>query len=261
MTEEKQAWRLDDAAAAYYEKHFVPAIFSDWAGRLVDAVEIAPDDRVLDVACGTGIVARTVAERLGNPVRVTGIDLNASMIKVARGLQPGIDWHEGDVTNLPFAPESFDVVLCQAALMFFPDRVAALREMQQVLRPGGRIAVLTWDESAGYKSTAEIIAEVEGTETAEEFLFPFSLSNPDDVVELFTKAGLHSAKVESHPGVSRFSSIEAFVRTEIDGWVFHGRVDVDALLPLAEDKLVSYCDDDGSIGLPLGGHIVSAVKG
>jgi len=124
---ETTEWRLDDAAAEYFEAHFVPAIFATWAPILVDACAIPQGQRVLDVACGTGIVARVASERLGGAGEVTGLDLNPSMIKVARRLRPDLDWREGDATEMPFPDASFDAVLCQAGLMFFPDPVATLR--------------------------------------------------------------------------------------------------------------------------------------
>jgi ubiquinone/menaquinone biosynthesis C-methylase UbiE len=80
---EPTEWRLDDAAAEYFETHFVPAIFSAWAPILLDAGGVSHGQRVLDVACGTGIVARVAADRLAGAGEVTGLDLNSSMIKVA----------------------------------------------------------------------------------------------------------------------------------------------------------------------------------
>src|SRR5687768_4083844 len=103
-------------AAETYEARFVPAIFAEWAPLLADLAGIRPGMAVLDVACGTGIVTRTVADRLGSAGRVVGIDLNAGMLAVARRVRPELDWRQGDVAHLPFAEGSFDAVLCQMAL-------------------------------------------------------------------------------------------------------------------------------------------------
>ena len=137
---EKEEWQLDDAdtRAEFYDRHFVPAIFTDWALLLVDAVGVAPGQRILDVACGTGIVARVVADQVVGRVEITGIDLNTSMMTVARP-PPDIDWHQGNVTSMPFADGCVDVVLCQAALMFFPDHVEALAEAVRRGQSGGQI--------------------------------------------------------------------------------------------------------------------------
>ena len=123
----KDEWQLDDAdtRAGIYERFLVPAIFTDWAYLLIDAAGVEPGQRILDVACGTGIVARLVAERLDGSGEVSGVDLNKSMIKVARSLSPDIDWEQANVTDMPFNEEHYDAVLCQASLLFFPDQVAA----------------------------------------------------------------------------------------------------------------------------------------
>jgi len=250
--------RLDDAAAEFYEKNFVPAIFADWASLLVNVGDVVEEQRVLDVACGTGIVARKAAESVGKRGEVTGIDLNPSMLAVARRLHPEINWHEGDVASMPFADGSFDVVFCQAALMFFPDRVAALLEMRRVLRSGGKIAVLVFGASLGYDLTADILEQVAGKEEGDIFRAPFCLRDADQVAALFTGAGFKSVKVETRQGAARFQSLDAFVRTEIDGWVLKGRVDIDAMLLATRDRLRQFTAASGEVRIPIEAHIVTA---
>jgi ubiquinone/menaquinone biosynthesis C-methylase UbiE len=257
---EATEWRLDDAAAEYFEAHFVPAIFSAWAPILVDAGGVSRGQRVLDVACGTGIVARVAADRLAGTGEVTGLDLNASMIKVARRLRPDLDWQVGDATDMPFPDASFDVVLCQAGLMFFPDPVAALREMRRVLRSEGRLAVLVWGESAGYELTAQLLEETSGKEIADIFRAPFSMASPNHVSGLFAQAGFDSPESETCEKPARFPSIEAFLRTEIDGWVLKGRVDVDALTPEARQRLQAYVDADRAVAIPMVSHVMTCSK-
>lgn len=118
-----------------------------WVRRLVDVAALRPADHVLDVACGTGFVARKAAEHVGTGGRVVGIDLNTGMIEAARATADGrdtIEWRTGDAAALPFADASFDVVLCQQGVQFFPDRLQGLREMNRVLRQGGRLAFTVW---------------------------------------------------------------------------------------------------------------------
>src|SRR5215472_12207007 len=120
-TERTEAFQIPIEAAEAYEAAFVPAFFAQWAPILCDAAGLGAGQKVLDVACGTGIVARTAAERVG-PAHVTGVDLNQAMLTVARRVRGDIDWRQGDAAALPLADRSFDAVLCQMALMFFPDR-------------------------------------------------------------------------------------------------------------------------------------------
>lgn len=110
------------AAANAYEALFVPALFGQWAPIVVDAAYIQPDQRVLDVACGTGILAREAASRMGSTGHVAGIDPSPGMVAVARHLTPTIEWHEGVAESLPFPDQSFDAVVSQFGLMFFTDR-------------------------------------------------------------------------------------------------------------------------------------------
>lgn len=128
-----------------YERELVGPLFSPWADLILDDVRLGAGDRVLDVACGTGIVGRMASSRLGGEGSVTGVDLSPAMLEVARRVAPSIDWREGDATALPLRDgEQFDVVICQQGLQFFPDRPAAVRQMHAALGDGGRVAVSTW---------------------------------------------------------------------------------------------------------------------
>jgi ubiquinone/menaquinone biosynthesis C-methylase UbiE len=128
-----------------YERWLVGPLFRPWAETTLDEVRPSPGERVLDIACGTGIVARLAKERLGERGHVVGVDISADMLEVARAAGPGIDWREGDAADLPVGHgEGFDVVICQQGLQFFPDKAAAAREMRRALAAGGRLAVATW---------------------------------------------------------------------------------------------------------------------
>lgn len=128
-------------AAENYERDFVPTIGIEFARRLLAAARLKPGERVLDVACGTGIATRLAAEAVGPGGRVAGLDVNPGMLEVARAAAPAgtaIEWHQGTAEDAPLPDASFDVVLCSLGFMFFPDKVTALREMRRVLVPGGR---------------------------------------------------------------------------------------------------------------------------
>lgn len=125
-----------------YERYFVPAIGEPVARDLIDRAALRAGERVLDVACGTGIVARLAAEQVGETGTVAGLDVNPGMLAVARSVTPpetSIDWHEASAEDMPLPDDVFDVVLCQMGLQFMADKPAALSEMRRVLAPGGRI--------------------------------------------------------------------------------------------------------------------------
>ncbi|HLL50277.1 MAG TPA: methyltransferase domain-containing protein, partial [Thermomicrobiales bacterium] len=132
-----EPWQLTGNAAELYERYLVPTITGVWAADLVRRAALQPGERVLDVACGTGIVARLAAEQVGAQGVVVGLDLNTAMLDVARALpSPAgapITWTEASVLAMPFPDATFDVVVCQLGLQFFPDRPQALQEMRRVL--------------------------------------------------------------------------------------------------------------------------------
>jgi ubiquinone/menaquinone biosynthesis C-methylase UbiE len=128
-----------------YEQWLVGSLFRPWAELTLDEVGLSAGDRVLDIACGTGVVARVARQRLGDTGQVVGIDISSDMLAVARAVEPGIDWREGNAGALPLREEEqFDVVVCQQGLQFFPDKPAAAAQMRRALTSGGRLAVTTW---------------------------------------------------------------------------------------------------------------------
>jgi ubiquinone/menaquinone biosynthesis C-methylase UbiE len=133
------------AAADAYEGLHVPALFQQWAPRLVEAAGVRSGHRVLDVACGTGVLAREAAATVGGDGFVAGLDASPGMLAVAERLAPEIEWRRGAAESLPYEDRSFDAVVSQFGLMFFRDRSAALREMSRALAPGGRLAVAVWE--------------------------------------------------------------------------------------------------------------------
>ena len=149
-------WQLSATAAELYQRIPARYILGPWAPLLVERAAVAPGERVLDVACGTGVVTRAAAECAGSGGHVAGIDLNPGMIAVARSLAPAagaaIEWHEASAHALPFRNSHFDVVLCQQGLQFFPDKALALREMRRVLRHGGRLALSVWNDTGLYNT-------------------------------------------------------------------------------------------------------------
>lgn len=197
----------DDAhgrdAATSYERFFVPAIGRPAADQLVAAARIRPGERVLDVGCGTGIVARLAAERVGPDGAVAGLDVNPAMVAVARSVSsPGaaIEWHQAPAETMPLPDGAFDVVLCQMSLQFFQDREQGLREMHRVSAPEARVLVsLPGPMTAFFGVLAEALGRHVGAPAAGFVRQVFSLYESDEIEELLRRAGFESVEVRSAP--------------------------------------------------------------
>ena len=177
--------------AENYERYFVPAIGLPHAIDLVARAEPGAGERILDVACGTGVVARLVERRVA-PKKLVGLDVNPGMLSVARAADDdsSIEWHQASADAMPLADGSFDVVLCQLGLQFMPDKLAALREMRRVTAEGGRLAL----NVAGSAPEPFAIMEEEmgrhlGKEVGAFVHAVFSLDDAEQVTSLVEEAG------------------------------------------------------------------------
>jgi SAM-dependent methyltransferase len=264
---EPERWQVSTDAAEIYESCFVPAIFGAWAGPVADAAGIRTGDKVLDVACGTGVLAREALRRVGQEGQVVGLDLNEGMLAVAARTEPAIAWRPGDAASLPFEDASFDVVVSQFALMYFPDRVASLREMWRTLAPEGRLAVAAWapiDHARGYQILVDIAAQQCGGAAADVLAAPFVLGDPAELAKLFADSGISGAKVTLHEGSIRFPSVTEFIRIEVKGSPLADMLSDDEMRTLAaesEDALAEFVVPSGEIIMPMDAHIVTASKG
>jgi SAM-dependent methyltransferase len=263
MTETGETFQISREAAEVYEARFVPGIFAERAPHTLDAAGVGPGQHLLDVACGTGIVAREARERVGAEGSVTGVDLNEAMLEVARRLAPDVDWHQGDAAALPFDDDRFDVVVCQMAMMFFPDPVAALREMGRVARIGGTVAVLvpaSLAASPGYSAFADVVADVAGADAVGLVTSYFALGDLDHLRSLVAEAGLAVAGTSTRTGHARHGSIDAFVATEVEGSPLIERIDDDAYAAIRRgcaDALAPYADPSGAVAVPFDCHAVA----
>ena len=264
----KAASRAEVDAARAYEDLFVPALFGQWAPIVLDTAQVAPGHRVLDVACGTGVVAREAAVRTGPTGAVVGLAAAAGMLAVAEGLAPAVEWRQGTAESLPFPDESFDAVVSQFGLMFFVDRPQALREMLRVLTPGCRLAVAVWgslDHSPGYAAEVELLDRIAGTDAADALRAPYVLGDRDDVTALFAEAGMPPVAIETHPGTARFPSIRTMVEADLRGWlplmgVILTEEVIGHILREAEDALRAYVVADGVVVFDSPAHLISATK-
>ena len=130
-----------------YDRYLGPLIFEEYAADLAVRVAARSPERVLETAAGTGIVTRAMARILPIATEITATDLNQPMLDHAAA-QPGVErviWRQADAQSLPFPDESFDVVVCQFGVMFFPDKATAFDEVRRVLKPGGCFLFSVWD--------------------------------------------------------------------------------------------------------------------
>lgn len=186
--------------ATIYEEWFVPAVFAPLAREVLNQTDIPADARVLDVACGSGIVARTVAPRVGPAGRVIGLDVNAAMLANARRAADAeglaIEWRQGSAEDLPWKGGAFDLVLCQMGLQFFPNQSRAVAEMHRVLAPGGEVVVSTWRGLDQNPFCAAFERAVRRRLDSPALELPFSMGDPIVLADLLQEAGFTNVSVE-----------------------------------------------------------------
>jgi SAM-dependent methyltransferase len=256
-------------ASEAYESLHVPALFRQWAPRVLDAAGVAPGQRVLDVACGTGVLAREAAERVGGAGFVAGVDPSPGMLAVAGRLAPLVEWRPGTAESIPYPDASFDAVVSQFGLMFFPDRPAALREMLRVLAPGGTLAVAVWDSlenSAAYPIEVDLLQRLAGQAAAEALRAPFVLGDRRELSALFEGAGVKSVRVDTHHGTARFPDIRTMVEADLRGWlpvldVVLEEELIERILAASETALGRYVTADGTMEFDSPAHIVAGKRG
>lgn len=260
-------WQLTGSSADAYDELLVPAIFEPWAQSLVDLADPRPGDHVLDVACGTGAVARAAASRVRPDGTVTGVDINAGMLATARGTGGAVDWRQADAAALPFPDGTFDIALCQQGLQFMADREAATRELRRVLARPGRLAVSAWrdiDHSPGYAAFADALERHAGAGGI--MRAPFAFGDRDSLRRVLLGAGFDSVRIVIDVKVCRFPSVAEFLRYEALASPLAepvGRLDPgarDALVADLEGVLGAYVDDDG-LALPVEAHVALALAG
>lgn len=253
--------------AEVYDELFVPALFAQWGPRVAAIAAIKSGQHVLDVGCGTGVLACAAAERAGGDAHVIGLDANQRMLAVARRKPYGVHWHQGMAEALPFSSGQFDAVVSQFALMFFERKQQAIAEMLRVLRPTGRLAVAVWDSldhSPGYEALTELLGQLFGDRFADAMRPPFTLGDRTELRRLFADAGAAEVEVITQPGSAHFASIDAMVSTERAClWTLGGLLNDDQFAVLhqaAQYALRPFVQTDASVLFDCPAHIVTATK-
>jgi ubiquinone/menaquinone biosynthesis C-methylase UbiE len=209
-------FQLHGSAAEHYERWVVPFVSWPMVLPLLDLAGLQPGARVLDLATGTGVLARLAARRVTPGGAATGLDLNDDMLTVARALPlpPGltIDWRHGSAQALPFADGAFDVVVCQQGFQFFPDRLGALQEMRRVLRANGRVALSVFTGPSPYfMALRDAVARHIGAEAGRSTAAGFSLGDAEEFQALLTDAGFHDVQIHRVPLTLRLPAPDEFV--------------------------------------------------
>lgn len=250
-----------------YEQGMVPSVFAPWATLLIERVRPQPSERVLDVACGTGAVTRLAAQRVGPGGTVVGTDISPAMLAAARRASEGmsIEWREADATALPFADGSFDLVLCQQGLQFFPDRLAGLREMRRVLVPGGRLGLAVFgpqEQSPGYHALGQALARYVGPQAGR--LSPFTLSDVDVLRGMVAAAGFRETEIRGDTLSVRWPSPTEFLARLVAGAPIIGGALAalpekkrQALVQTFEGAVADYVGDDDFV-FPMMSNLVIA---
>jgi len=263
-------FQLAGTAPAAYERYLVPA-FRTTSQELIALAALQRGERVLAVACGTGIVARLAAAAVGPTGHTVGVDVNEGMLQIARTALPPPDgaalaWQHSEATALPFAPSSFEVSFCQHGLEFFADRAAGLREIRRVLVPGGRLILRVWRDLEHQRFHPPVLTALErvmGVDAGASIRAAFTLGDAAALRALVVGAGFRQVHLRIAVNVLRYASLEAYVLGFLSAMPLAQAVAAlnetarSTLLQEVTTALHMYVDDDGLV-IPAESHVVIA---
>jgi len=264
---EETAKKLVEAGHGY-ENLFVPALFQAWTRHLVDGANVQAGSRVLDIACGTGVLARDAFARTGASGRVVGADPAPGMLAVANEIEPAINWVLCGAEALDADDEAFDCVISQFGMMFFNDRQKAVKEMFRVLQSGGSLAIAVWrsaEHNPAYAGVISVLEEHVGTAAADALRLPYSLGNSDEVVALLNGGGFADVTVAAKTEIARFPSSRQMVEAELRGWlplfdIFLSEDKINEVLVESDKILGKYARPSGEAEFPTSAHLFTARK-
>jgi ubiquinone/menaquinone biosynthesis C-methylase UbiE len=261
-----EAFQITREQAEAYERLFVPALFAQWAPLIVDIAGIADGQRVLDVACGTGVATRAAADRVGVTGSVVGVDLNPAMLEVAAATRSDIEWRQGDAQQLPFGDSEFDAVLCQSALFFFPDVDAAVAEMARVARPGGAVAVQTYaslDEQPGFLELDAVVRRIAAADALQLLDRYWSQGDLSILCKTLSQSGLDVVETRTTLGTAIYGSVENLIEVEVKGTPLADRLSDDQIseiLAESTDVFAKFLTPAGRLEMPIRAHLVMGRK-
>ena len=209
---------ITDGLVRAHEQYLVPAIYSQWASRVADIAEIEVGHEVLDVACGTGSLARAAQIETGLRGKVVGLDLSEKMLEAARRSSQLIEWRLGDAALMPFDNDRFDRVMCQFSFMFITNRVATIKEMLRVCKPDGMVILAIWgplQPASAFDDLIRMIREVSGDHAAKKLALPWDLGKPGVMDSLLISSGVNEYECHERVGLARYPSIKAFLEAHL----------------------------------------------
>lgn len=218
MTSSQYTPEISDELVRLHEQYLVPAIYAQWANRVAEIAEIDIGHHVLDVACGTGTLARAVQLETGLSGKIIGLDNNERMLESARKKSPSIEWQLGDATSLPFEKNRFDRVMCQFALMFIANRVATIKEMLRVCKPDGLVVLATWGplhHGGAYEALINLVNRFVGSHAALKLSAPWSLGKPGAMDALLLTSGVNEYECHQRVGQASYPSMRSFIETHL----------------------------------------------
>jgi ubiquinone/menaquinone biosynthesis C-methylase UbiE len=267
-------WPVNGTSSEAYERYIVPAWMGEWAQLLVDSAGVDSGNKVLDVACGTGVAARKAARLIGADGKVAGLDADKAMLSAAKRFAASedihlIEWYHSDVISMPFRKNEYDVVLCQQGLQFFPDRLAALQEMFRVMVPNGRIAISVWrslERCPFLAVLADAIGKYLGANLMTAFYASCSLFDREEIRDNLSSTGFHDISIRLESRVARYPSLEEFLPGYLSVFPFI----VAKIVEMADEERVKmfseinrslqvYVDDYG-LAAPMESFIITASK-
>jgi len=251
-----------------YETLFVPALFAPWPRHVIDGANVQEGAHVLDIACGSGVLARAALERSGKAGRVVGLDPAPGMIAAAKEVEPKIEWVLGSAEDLPFDDETFENVISQFGMMFFQDRPKAAREMHRVTKPGGELAVAVWhsvEQNSAYGDIASVLEQHVSPDAADTVRIPFCLGDPVQVAQLLSQAGFDDVAFETKREQAEFPSTRTMVEVELRGWlplfgIHLSEEKIADVLAKSDATLSKYARPSGLAVFPTSAYVMTARK-